>query len=930
MADVRRTTFFLRFERLMKTYLPSIDGFNEAFSEENMAEISSVLKNACAPPAAGRKGSTTDMRGEEIVSAAWARMDKKHNLCPGHVLNLSEDKSQGTDKLRYKIDGSFISDVDKGTIVPGATNWALQRLPVEFKRGGMHLDAFEDRSGKDTKDEEEMEDEEEKGDEAETRRFVRGQLMSHAERVFTYQHRTALFMIFVNGPEFRVIRWDRSGCIVTEALNYVETLEHTKRLLHFLYAFSKMTPEQQGVDTTAVPLSKDSCGWKRMDALSFAHRHDVKELERKITAIPSDFLGPADDPGKSPLFEHGLLHDDPAATCNYQTDHPPRPRCSEIRPVFEYVRTLFQQSVPKGWPRYKVTVDGRVYLIGKSITPSSGLFGRGTRGYIALEWETQRFVFLKDTWRPHYVDLEHEGDMLQKLNTAKVSCVPTLVCHGAVGQQKTEASEYSPITGHKKPDVQGSEAPHDEVKAPERDKSKRHIASLPSRARGSDSVVRTKSSVSEPRRGGASEPLRPSDQRDDKAASDAQRPGDKRDDRGTKRPRLATSETDACDGVGLPPMQHYRIVVAEVCLEVTSFLYGQQLARVIMHCIIAHWQAVESCHILHGDVSAGNILILPTIKSGWIYWTGILSDWELSKFLPGDEEKLKAGQTRRVGTWYFMSIRSVAYPHRPLGIPDELESFLHVIIFLAIRFIRSNCTLSVVHSFINDYFDGVTNQGRNRYTCSETKISTIKQARLRHGNVKIAFMGGAERLGKDDQPLEGDGHPHHPLRDLLADLLKLFQARYAVEEWEARSAQVARAKQTATASPLPSLLPTVASRDGDYQRPPSEIQALNIKRSGARKAKKANVLSEPTKPSEETFEEAEKLDSHDAVLEVFEDYVNSPEIVWPLDDKVEDELQGHQHPDLSANAEWARSTMQSTMLPTRKVDEQPIRAQTDS
>ncbi|TBU58927.1 hypothetical protein BD310DRAFT_948357 [Dichomitus squalens] len=935
MADVRRTTFFLRFERLMKTYLPSIDGFNEAFSEENMAEISSVLKNACAPPAAGRKGSTTDMRGEEIVSAAWARMDKKHNLCPGHVLNLSEDKSQGTDKLRYKIDGSFISDVDKGTIVPGATNWALQRLPVEFKRGGMHLDAFEDRSGKDTKDEEEMEDEEEKGDEAETRRFVRGQLMSHAERVFTYQHRTALFMIFVNGPEFRVIRWDRSGCIVTEALNYVETLEHTKRLLHFLYAFSKMTPEQQGVDTTAVPLSKDSCGWKRMDALSFAHRHDVNETERKITTIPSDFLGPADDPGKSPLFEHGLLHDDPAATCNYQTDHPPRPRCSEIRPVFEYVRTLFQQSVPKGWPRYKVTVDGRVYLIGKSITPSSGLFGRGTRGYIALEWETQRFVFLKDTWRPHYVDLEHEGDMLQKLNTAKVSCVPTLVCHGAVGQQKTEASEYSPITGHKKPDVQGSDAPHDEGKAPERDKSKRRIAGLPSRARGSDSVVRTKPSAHKPRRGGASEPLRPKHQRDDKAASDSQRPGDKRDDRGTKRPRPATSETDVCDGFGLPPMRHYRIVVAEVCLEVTSFRDGKQLARVIMFCINAHREAVERCHILHGDVSAGNILILPTIKPGWIYWTGILSDWELSKFLPGDKEELKAGQPHRVGTWYFMSIRSVAYPRRPLGIPDELESFLHVIIFLAVRFVRSNWTPFMVRNFVEDYFDGAVRQWDNRYTCSLTKTDIVEDAMIRFWNTPIAFLTGEETLDEARQPLEGDGQPRHPLRNLLAHLLVLFQARYAVEKWETRSAEVARAKEAAAAPPLPSLVSKFRSRtsgDEDDEEPPSEFQPFHIERSGAPKAEKVrvNVTSGPTKPSEKTFVEAKKLDSHLRVLQLFQHYLNSPRFVWPRGDKVTDRLQGHQHSDLSANAEWARPVVQSTMLPTRKVDEQPIRAQTDS
>ncbi|TBU26673.1 hypothetical protein BD311DRAFT_698081 [Dichomitus squalens] len=901
MSDGRNTTVFLRFERLMKTYLPSLDGFDEAFPKEKIAEISTALKTACASPATRKQETVPEaapkdgskVKAEKMISMAWAQTDKDHRLCPGHVLNLSEDKSEETDEKRYKIDGSFISDADKDSIVPNVQNWALQRLSVEFKRGGTSLDAFDDHPGKTLENE------------ADSRRLVRGQLMSYAERVFTYQHRTALFMIFVNGLEFRIIRWDRSGCIVTEALKYVETAEDTKRLLQFLYAFSKTSPEQQGVDTTAVPLSKDSCGWKRMNALSFAHSNDVKELERKITAIPSDFLGPADDPGKSPLFEHGLLHDDPTATCNHQIDHPLDPERPDIRPVFEYVRTLFHESVSKGWPRYKVTIDGRVYLIGKPITDPSGLIGRGTRGYVAVEWETQRFVFLKDAWRPYYADLEYEGDMLQKLNTAKVSCVPTLVCHGRVEGQETEASEYSPITGHKT---------SDEVEAPERDKSKRRIADLPSRAKASTSGGKARPPVKESGRGMTSEPQMPEDQRDDK---------------GTKRP-LPGTKVEVSDGIGLRHMEHYRIVVAEVCLEVTSFLYGQQLARVIMHCINAHWQAVKKCDILHRDVSASNILILPTIKSGWIYWTGVLSDWELSKFLSGAGKDLKARQPFRTGTWYFMSIRSVAYPHRPLGIPDELESFLHVIIFLAVRLVHSNCGLHMVHAFITKYFDDAEQHWDGRPICSETKVQAIKQAVIRSGDTPIAFLTGEETLDEANQPLEGDGEPRHPLRDLLAELLKLFQARYAVEEWEARSAQVARAKETATGS-LPSRQSTIASRDGAFQRPPSELEPFDIE---PEDATTADVFSGPTEPSDKTYLEAQKLDSHLAVLQVFKRYVDNPRFVWPLDDKVKDGLDGYQPPEFFAQAaKKARLTVRSTVTPMATIDEGKearIRARTDA
>ena len=107
-------------------------------------------------------------------------MDEEYTLCPGYMLNLSEYKSEGTDERRYKIDSSFISDSDKASIQSDVPNWALQRLSVEFKRGGTSLDAFDDCPGKDIENE------------AEDRRHVRGQLMSYAERVFAYQHRTAL------------------------------------------------------------------------------------------------------------------------------------------------------------------------------------------------------------------------------------------------------------------------------------------------------------------------------------------------------------------------------------------------------------------------------------------------------------------------------------------------------------------------------------------------------------------------------------------------------------------------------------------------------------------------------------------------------------------------------------------------------------------
>ena len=65
----------------------------------------------------------------------------------------------------------------------------------------------------------------------------------------------------------------------------------------------------------------------------------------------------------------------------------------------------------------------------------------------------------------------------------------------------------------------------------------------------------------------------------------------------------------------------------------------------------AHEDALTKCEILHRDVSAGNILILPKVIADnevtYFLWVGVLSDWELSKRLPGEDEEPKARQPHR-------------------------------------------------------------------------------------------------------------------------------------------------------------------------------------------------------------------------------------------------------------------------------------------
>ena len=195
--------------------------------------------------------------------------------------------------------------------------------------------------------------------------------MSYAERVFAFQHRTGVFMFFVNGDWFRIMRWDRSGVIVSEAVDYVATVTGTQVLLIVLCALSRLSPEQLGLDPTAVALSEDSCGWKRMETLARQCRDDLDHREgpidistihpefRKMFGLthPSEARGPS---------SHETVNcGNPCINCPHGGSHHYNQRT--VIPVFKYIREYFRRSLVSGFPRYRIRVRGRDYLVGQEV-----------------------------------------------------------------------------------------------------------------------------------------------------------------------------------------------------------------------------------------------------------------------------------------------------------------------------------------------------------------------------------------------------------------------------------------------------------------------------------------------------------------------------------------------------------------------------------
>ena len=275
-------------------------------------------------------------------------------------------------------------------------NWPHQSLPAEFKLEGTHHDPFDDRLNHDTQSL------------ADGRFKVFGQCAGYVNCVFRYQHRTAVFQLLVIGGCFRFLRWDRSAVIVTQKIDY---LTDTRTLVDMLLGFLILDAESQGVDPTATLLAKGSPEYDLMDKVAES--------------------GSPDDTQPMPVI---VPHAEGTEYEDTQDD--------ERSPIIlDHVLDYFLNSLGD-WPRYRLTLDDQIFLVGKPIFESTGLVGRGTRGYVAWHVNSKSFVFLKDAWRPFYTTMEAEGDTLRRLNAAEVINVPTLVCHGNVGNQSTFASHY--------------------------------------------------------------------------------------------------------------------------------------------------------------------------------------------------------------------------------------------------------------------------------------------------------------------------------------------------------------------------------------------------------------------------------------------------------------------------------------------------------
>ncbi|KAH9889879.1 hypothetical protein C8Q73DRAFT_736310 [Cubamyces lactineus] len=205
-----------------------------------------------------------------------------------------------------------------------------------------------------------------------------GQNIAYATELCARQFRHCCFSISLSGCWARLMRWDRSGLVVTRTFD----LHHEPEILcEFLWRYAHMSEAERGMDLS-VEVASEAEEIKFRDSI---REHVALQLE---------------------------LHDrrlEPAVLEHYQP------------------KAVSAICIPDANTR-----EPRRYLVSRPLTAPLSVVGRAPRTYWAVDAETGQVASLKDTWRFHADGAEQEGTIIDYLARSGVANVPAVLSHGDV------------------------------------------------------------------------------------------------------------------------------------------------------------------------------------------------------------------------------------------------------------------------------------------------------------------------------------------------------------------------------------------------------------------------------------------------------------------------------------------------------------------
>lgn len=262
-----------------------------------------------------------------------------------------------------------------------------------------------------------------------------------------------------------------------------------------------------------------------------------------------------------------------------------------------------------------------------------------------------------------------------------------------------------------------------------------------------------------------------------------------------------------------------------------------------------------------------------------------------------------------------MSVQALNDHTKTITIQDELESFFHVLLYLALRLLPHNCLRAEVPRLLYDFFDDYAPLQEYGCRCGQLKLNVMTEGSFnvpgyvkdrKHPKVELMFLfdkladdvlqGGASKstAQKSSEPENLDidycSLPKHPLDDVVRELLCWFGAHYTLSS---KGTSGKPAPDREEGAPVPkqlAFLIAAAARDEERSK------KRRKKETGPSMPPPASeVLTAPpvfdvprTTKTAEREAHAKKLESHGPMSELLRTALVKKK--WPEDDRCVDRM----------------------------------------
>lgn len=105
------------------------------------------------------------------------------------------------------------------------------------------------------------------------------QMIKYVSEIQLHQHRTCVFLIWIQSDWLRLTRWDRTGAVVSKAFRYTTNPE---ALFTFLYRYAIADREQRGHDPTVTLVAKDDADRAKLEEFTTSNGWEKWYLQNEL------------------------------------------------------------------------------------------------------------------------------------------------------------------------------------------------------------------------------------------------------------------------------------------------------------------------------------------------------------------------------------------------------------------------------------------------------------------------------------------------------------------------------------------------------------------------------------------------------------------------------------------------------------------------